>query len=72
LLKVNGKGKAVVHEAERHQRILELLDRAETIQALREGLESVRRGETMPLAQFDEEMRKKIRARKNHVPEKWF
>jgi hypothetical protein len=70
LLKVNGKGEALMREAESHQRIVELLDQAETIQALQEGLESVRRGETMPLAQFDKERRKKIRFRKNHVLEK--
>lgn len=64
VLTVNGKAEIVVQDAESYQRMLELLDRAETIEALREGLESVRQGKTMSLDQFGKEMRKKIRAPK--------
>jgi prevent-host-death family protein len=64
VLTVNGKAEIVVQDAESYQRMLDLLDRAETIEAVREGLESVRQGRTMSLDQFDKEMRKKIRARK--------
>jgi prevent-host-death family protein len=64
VLTVNGKAEIIVQDAESYQRMLELLDRAETIEAIREGLESVRQGKTMSLDQFDKEMRKKIRARK--------
>lgn len=64
VLTVNGKAELIVQDAESYQRMLELLDRAETIEAVREGLESVRRGKTMSLDQFDKEMRKKIRAPK--------
>ena len=64
VLTVNGKAEIVVQDAESYQRMLELLDRAETVEALREGLESVRQGKTMSLDQFDKEMRKKIRAPK--------
>jgi len=64
VLTVNGKAEIVVQDAESYQRMLELLDRAETIEAVREGLESVRQGRTMSLGQFDKEMRKKIRAPK--------
>ncbi len=64
VLTVNGRAKLVVQDAESYQRMLELLDRAETIEAVREGLESVRQGKTMSLDQFDKEMRKKIRAPK--------
>jgi prevent-host-death family protein len=64
VLTVNGKAEIVVQDAESYQRMLELLDRAETIEAVREGLESVRRGKTLSLEQFDKEMRKKIRAPK--------
>jgi len=64
VLTVNGKAEIVVQDAESYQRMLELLDRAETVEAVREGLESVRRGKTMSLDQFDKEMRKKIRAPK--------
>jgi len=64
VLTVNGKAEIVVQDAESYQRMLELLDRAETVEAVREGLESVRRGKMMSLDQFDKEMRKRIRAPK--------
>lgn len=64
VLTVNGKAEIVVQDAESYQRMLEVLDRAETIEALREGLESVRQGKTMSLNQFDKEMRKRISASK--------
>ena len=64
VLTINGRAKLVVQDAESYQRMLELLDRAETIEAIREGLESVRQGKTMSLDQFDKEMRKQIRASK--------
>jgi prevent-host-death family protein len=64
VLTVNGKAEIVVQDAESYQRMLEVLDRAETIEAVREGLESVRQGRTMSLDQFDKEMRKRISAPK--------
>jgi prevent-host-death family protein len=64
VLTVNGKAEIIVQDAESYQRMIELLDRAETIEAVREGLESVRQGRTMSLDQFDKEMRKKIRTPK--------
>ena len=64
VLTVNGKAEIVVQDAESYQRMLEVLDRAETIEALREGLESVRQGKTMSLDKFDKEMRKRIGASK--------
>ena len=64
VLTVNGKAEIVVQDAESYQRMLEVIDRAETIEALREGLESVRQGKTMSLDRFDKEMRKRISASK--------
>ena len=64
VLTVNGRAEIIVQDAESYQRMLELLDRAETIEAVREGLESVMQGRTMSLDQFDREMRKKIRTPK--------
>jgi prevent-host-death family protein len=64
VLTVNGKAAIIVQDAESYQRMLELLDRAETIEAVREGLESVRQGKTMSLDEFDKKMRKKIRTTK--------
>lgn len=64
VLTVNGKAELVMQDAESYQRMLELLDRAETAEAVREGLESVRQGRTMPLDRFDKGMRKRIRPRR--------
>lgn len=64
VLTVNGKAELVVQDAESYQRMLEMLDRVETIEAVREGLESLSQGRTMSLDDFDKEMRKKIRASK--------
>jgi prevent-host-death family protein len=66
VLTVNGKAELIVQDAESYQRMLVLLDRAETIEAVREGLESVRQRKTMSLDQFDKKMRKIIRAPKKH------
>jgi prevent-host-death family protein len=64
VLTVNGKAEIVVQDAKSYQRMIELVDRAETIEAVREGLESVRQGKTMSLDEFDKEMRKRIRSPK--------
>ncbi len=64
VLTVNGKAELVVQDAESYHRMLELLDRAETIEAVREGLESVRQGKVVSLDQFDKEMGERIRAPK--------
>jgi len=64
VLTINGRAKLVVQDAESYQRMLELLDRAEAIEAIREGLESVKLGKSMSLDQFDKEIRKKIRSPK--------
>ena len=61
VLTINGRARLIVQDAESYQKMLELLDRAEAIDAIREGLESVRQGKTMSLRQFDKEMRKKFR-----------
>ncbi|MGH9898195.1 MAG: type II toxin-antitoxin system Phd/YefM family antitoxin [Pyrinomonadaceae bacterium] len=64
VLTINGRAKLIVQDAESYQRMLELLDRAETVEAIREGLASVKQGKTMSLDQFDKGMRKKFRIRK--------
>jgi PHD/YefM family antitoxin component YafN of YafNO toxin-antitoxin module len=60
VLTVHGKTELIVQDAKRYQRMLMLLDRAETIEAVRQGLESVKKGKAMSLDQFDKKMRKKI------------
>ncbi len=60
LLTVNGKPRLVVQDAVSYQRIRELLDQAETIEAIRQGLEDVARGRTVSLPEFERRMRKQI------------
>ena len=55
---------SVVQDAESYQRMREVLDRAEVIEAIREGLVSVRQGKTMSLDGFKKEMRKRSHALK--------
>jgi prevent-host-death family protein len=64
ILTINGKAELIVQDVESYQKMLELLNRAETIEAVREGLNSIRQGKAMSLDQFDKKMRKKIRALK--------
>jgi hypothetical protein len=40
--------------------MLELLDRAETIEAIRQGLEAARQGDTMTVENFDKKIRNKF------------
>jgi prevent-host-death family protein len=64
VLTINGKAEIVVQDAESYQRMIELLDRVETVQAVREGLKSVTQERTMSLDRFDKRLRKRIRAMK--------
>jgi hypothetical protein len=64
VLTIDGRPRLVVQDAKSYQRMLELLDRAETIEAIREGLVSVKQGKTMSLSQFGKEMRKELRTSK--------
>ncbi len=45
VLTINGKAELVVQDAKSYQRLLDLAERLETIQAVREGLASIERGE---------------------------
>lgn len=60
VLTMNGRARVIVQDAESYQKMLELLDRAETIEAIREGLEAVQQGHTMTLKKFDKEVRRKF------------
>lgn len=48
ILTVNGRAEAVVQDAEAYQQLLERLDRAETVAALRVALAEEERGEAVP------------------------
>ena len=59
VLTVNGKAVLVVQDADAYQRLLDLADRMETWLAVREGIESIQRGDGMSLDEFDRELRTK-------------
>lgn len=60
ILTMNGRAKIVVQDAESYQRMLEVLDRAEAIEAIRKGLESIEQGKTMSLEEMDKTIRAKF------------
>src|SRR5215469_11881795 len=49
VLTINGKAELVVQDAASYQRLFELAERLETIQAVKEGLVSADRGEGRPM-----------------------
>ena len=58
-LTVDGEAALVVQAAEPYQRMLELLDRAEAIEGIREGLASMERGEGRPAEEVFEDIRQR-------------
>jgi prevent-host-death family protein len=64
VLTINGRAKLVVQDAASYQRMREVVDRAETIEAVREGLDDVRQGRTMSMDEFEKELRKRVLAKK--------
>ena len=61
VLTVNGRAELVVQDARSYQALLELADRAEAIEGIRRGLESMARGEGRHAAQVLEDLRKKYK-----------
>lgn len=59
VLTVNGKAKLVVQDAEAYQEMLDRLETAETIAAIRKGMEEFDRGEGRPAREALEELRQK-------------
>ena len=60
VLTVNGKAQMVVQDARAYQRLIELVDHAEAVIGIRKGLESVERGEGVPIEEAFERLRKKL------------
>jgi hypothetical protein len=59
VLTIDGQVELVVQDATSYQMLLELVDRLDTIEAIREGIESVERGEGRPAEEVFEEIRRK-------------
>lgn len=62
VLTINGKAELVVQDARSYQRLLELAERLETIEAVREGLASMRRGEGSPADEVFNRLEQELRS----------
>jgi prevent-host-death family protein len=61
VLTINGKAELVVQDAASYQRLFELAERLETIQAVKEGLASAGRGEGRPMDDVFDALEKDLR-----------
>ena len=59
VLTVNGRAELVVQNAGSYQKLMDRLERAETIAAIRQGVKQFERGEGIPLEQAERKLRKK-------------
>ena len=59
VLTVNGRAEVVVQDAASYQVLLDRLERAETVAAVRQGIEDFKGGEVIPLKQAERRLRKK-------------
>lgn len=57
VLTVNGKAELIVQDAESYQKLLDRLERLESIVGIRQGLEDVAAGRTQSVDAFAQEMR---------------
>ncbi len=58
VLTVNGRAEVVVQDAASYQALLDRLERAETVAAIRQGMEQFERGEGIPLKKAERRLRK--------------
>jgi len=59
VLTVNGRAELIVQDADSYQELLDRLERAETVAAVRQGMEQFERGEGIPLQKAERRLRKK-------------
>src|SRR5881409_1472739 len=67
VLTINGKAEMVAVDVKSFHQMLEIINRAEAVEGIREGLESKKRGEGKTLEQFDKEMRRKYKIIENSL-----
>jgi hypothetical protein len=63
VLTINGKAEIVVQDTKSYQRLLDLAERLETIEAVKEGLASIDKGEGQPMDEVFDAMEKRLRAK---------
>lgn len=63
-LTVQGRPRIVVQDADAYQRILELAMRAETMDAIREGIADAKTGRTIPAAEATRRLKARSRSRR--------
>ena len=59
VLTINGKAELVVQDAKSYQRLLELADRIETVESIRQGMQELDEGKGISLDEFREHIRRK-------------
>ena len=59
MLTINGRAEIVVQDAESYQVLLDRLERAETLAAIRRGVEQMGGGEGIPLDEAEKRLRSK-------------
>jgi prevent-host-death family protein len=62
VLTINGKAELVVQDAKSYQRLLDLAERLETIEAVRESLQSADRGEGRSMEAVFDDLEKSLRS----------
>ncbi len=60
VLSVNGKAELVVQDAESYQKLIELVDRLETIAAVKVGLDEMKAGKGQPVEEAFKDIRKSL------------
>jgi PHD/YefM family antitoxin component YafN of YafNO toxin-antitoxin module len=60
VLTVNGKAEIIVQDAAAYQALLEAVERVETLEGIRRGLEQMKRGEGRPAEEVFAEMKRKL------------
>ena len=56
ILTVNGKAEVVVQDAISYQKLLDKIEKLETIAGIKQGLADIESGQTRPLTEFEREM----------------
>ena len=60
VLTVDGRAKAVLVGVEAFERMLDLVDQAETMEGIRRGIAAMEAGDTVSLAEAEVELRKRL------------